>query len=120
MKFPPSRQALLHMAIAAAIAVAAGPDIVAAMELRILLELLGAALFLTVYGVALEYTVRESLPLLRRFLVPVPANALWCGGPALKLEASFRVLINAAGWMLGTFVIVQWCLELAGVISGLR
>ena len=43
------RKALLHTAIALVIALAAGPEIIAAIEMTTLLELLGASLFLAAF-----------------------------------------------------------------------
>jgi hypothetical protein len=45
-----SRDGLLKLVIVAAILLAAGPELVAALELQILLEVLGATLFLTAFA----------------------------------------------------------------------
>jgi hypothetical protein len=55
----PSNAAILKFLIVIAIGLAAGPEFVMAMEMRILLELLGAALFTTAFVVGGELVLLE-------------------------------------------------------------
>ena len=68
------RKRLLHYLIILAIGLAAGPDIIAAMEMRILLELLGATLFLTVFATGARLALEPSLSLLENALLPGAAS----------------------------------------------
>lgn len=66
----------LKPAVILLIALVAGPDILAAIELTTLLELLGAAMFLLSFAIGLKLYGFVALEKLRRFLLPAPYAAL--------------------------------------------
>jgi hypothetical protein len=73
---PKRREAFLKAIIVAAIMLSAGPEMVAAMELRILLEILGATLFTTAFiaGARLIFLILGEN--LRSLWLPVAPVAL--------------------------------------------
>lgn len=71
------REAYLKFLVIVMIALTAGPDAFAVMELTTLLELLGAALFLLTVGVGLQALgLSSALHTLRKFLLPTEYVAL--------------------------------------------
>jgi hypothetical protein len=91
----------VHIAIALAIALAAGPEVILAMEMTTLLEMLGASLFLTAYATGAKLT---AITLGRSVCgIMFPAAQV----SALRAESSWRekapilvhVAMNAA-WLL--------------------
>lgn len=70
------REAYLKFLVIVMIALTAGPDAFAVMELTTLLELLGAALFLLTVGVGLQALGLSALHTLRKFLLPTEYVAL--------------------------------------------
>jgi hypothetical protein len=112
------RIALLEVILAVVIAVAAGPEIVAAIEMTALMELLGGVLFLSamgagarlvalsiwnvIYGlmfpVPLAVIVRPNASIPRKALasVYVAGIALW--SLALALDCRYVASLNPAGW----------------------
>ena len=102
------RMGLLQVALAVLITLAAGPEIVAAMEMTALLELLGASLFLTAYAAGarlLAVSLGRAL-----FDIAFPAMQV----VILRSDASPGVKAAAASCVLFQ---VTWCL-LAAVIAG--
>jgi hypothetical protein len=65
-----SREVGLRLVIILMIALLAGPDVFAAMELTTLLELLGATLFLLTFAVGFRVLGRAAFDSLREFLLP--------------------------------------------------
>lgn len=57
---PGRRELLLKMLLVAAIMMMAGPELLPAIEMTTLLELLGATLFLTAFGSALRLLVQDA------------------------------------------------------------
>ena len=112
------RLALLEVILAVVIAVAAGPEIVAAIEMTALMELLGGVLVLAamgagarlvalsiwnvIYGlmfpVPLAVIVRPNASIPRKALasVYVAGIALW--SLVLALECRYVASLNPAGW----------------------
>ena len=71
-----SRETILKLLIVAMIMLSAGPELVPALELRILLELLGATLFMTAYAVGARFAVWSLGQNLRGLLLAVAPTAL--------------------------------------------
>ena len=85
---PSRREALLKFLLVVAIMLSAGPEIVTAMEMRFLLEILGATLFMTVFVAGARFTylvIGENI-----------RNVLLAGAPAAL------IFIAYADWWLGT------------------
>ena len=70
------REALLKFVIVAAIFLCAGPELVAALELQILLELLGATLFVTAFIAGAKLAFLSLVENFRSLLLPVAPVAL--------------------------------------------
>src|SRR6185295_12171955 len=66
------RIAVLQAALAIAIALAAGPEIFAAMEMTAFMELLGAVLFLTAMSAGVRLVALSIWSSIRRIAVPIP------------------------------------------------
>jgi hypothetical protein len=101
--------------IIVAIGIAAGPEISLAMEMRILLELLGVALFTTVFAVGAEYVLFELRSRIHdMFLWPAQRAVLRSeAGIAEKGTAVSYLMIHGVSW-LGVAVIAAVCVvELA-------
>ena len=103
------RMVLLHSLIVLAIALAAGPEVFAAMEMTTLLELLGASLFLTAFGSALLLLAAEFARGLRNNLLPAPQLWLIRSRAPVREKAAACVFlgINATWWLMGTMVLYQ-------------
>ena len=102
------REALLKFAIVAAIFMLAGPEIFAAIEMQILLELLGVALFTAAFIAGARLALWQAAGLVMNLLLPVPHVAV------LRGEARFRekgvaaiYLLKNAVWSMG-FVMIFW------------
>jgi len=98
---PKRREAFLKFLLLVAIMMSAGPEVVTAMEMRILLELLGATLFTTVFVVGAKYTLtvlRENLRSVSLAMAPVAllflAYAEWWVGSAVACIASVHGLLK--------------------------
>ena len=101
------RMAILQAAIALAIAVAWGPEIIAAMEMTTLLEMLGATLFLTAYAAGFELKAMELCRALRNIVVPVTHVAvIRSNAPASWKALTVISLAASATWCLGAFVVL--------------
>jgi hypothetical protein len=96
------RNAILHMALLLAIALAAGPDAIAAMELNALLEILGATLFLTVYTSSAKLMAVEFGRAIRNMSLPLaPLLLVRSDAPRLeRMRAVAYVAANAAWWLV--------------------
>ena len=101
------RIALLQAAIAIAIPLAAGPEILLAMEMTALLEVLGAILFLTAFAAGAKLLALSIWQATCRLLLPAPQIALLRSdaSPPAKALALIYVTAHAA-----------WCLAL--VLNG--
>jgi hypothetical protein len=71
----------------------AGPEILVAVELTTILEILGAALFLLSFAVGFRMLGLAALEWLRRFLLPVEYVALirMRGIPAARIHGAFLI-----------------------------
>lgn len=87
--------------IVVAIGVAAGPEIFLAMEMRILLELLGVALFTTVFAVGAEYVLFEIRGRIHDMFLWPAQRALFRSeaGLAEKGTAISYLTMNWPWWM---------------------
>jgi hypothetical protein len=100
--------AILQAVIALAIGMAAGPEIILAMEMTTLLEMLGASLFLTAYAAAVKLKAIELYRALHGVVLPVAQVAV--------MRSSAPVFWKAAALM---FVVanVLWCLMYVLVVG---
>lgn len=94
-----NRERVLKFVIVAAIFLSAGPELTAAIELRILLEILGATLFTVAFVAGAKLAFLNLVESLRRFLVPAAPVALialayaeWWLASATACVASARAL----------------------------
>ena len=101
-------EALLRIAILALIAMLAGPEIFAAIEMQILLDLLGAALFTTAFIAGARLALAQATDLVMSLLMPVPHVAVLRGEAQLREKgvAAIYILKNAV-WSMG-FVLICW------------
>jgi hypothetical protein len=101
------REALLFIVIAMTIAAAAGPEIIAAMEMTTLLELLGASMFLTAFSAGGRLVLATLWSAAIRVLLPAPQWVVFRFGPSLPARAVALVYVSAfAAWCL-TFVLIM-------------
>jgi hypothetical protein len=73
---PARRERFLKFAIIAAIFLSAGPELIAALELQVLLELLGATMFTVAFVAGAKLIFLDFVASLRRILLPVVPVAL--------------------------------------------
>jgi hypothetical protein len=108
--FQPRRLVLLHVVIVLAIAMAAGPEVILAMEMTTLLEMLGASLFVTAYFAGARLAAITVARSAREFILPATHLAV------IRADASWRekaptlvsVAVNAAGLLLSVVVGGAW------------
>jgi|SRR5215510_9148656 len=81
------RIALLEVLLAVAIAVAAGPEIFAAVEMTALMELLGGVLFLTAMGAGARLVALDIWSAIYNLLFPVPFSAIVRRDASMPLRA---------------------------------
>jgi hypothetical protein len=95
------RIALLQTLLAIAIALAAGPEVFAAMEMTAVMELLGALLFLTAMSVGAQLVAQTFWNSVRGMLfpLPLPITVRAPGSPLTKTLAALYVAGHAA-WCL--------------------
>lgn len=100
------REALLKLAIVAAIFMLAGPEIFAAIEMQILLELLGVALFTTAFIAGARLALSQAVGLVMNLFLPVPHVAVLLGEARLREKgiATIYILKNVAGCMVGVLL----------------
>lgn len=84
------REAFLKFLIVVAIMLSAGPELATALEMRILLEILGATLFMTVFVAGARFTLLSLGETMRSALLAVAPVAL--------------IVIAYAEWWLGSAV----------------
>jgi len=104
------REALLFIAIAIAIALAAGPEIVAAMEMTTLLELLGASLFMTAFTVGARLVLIGLWNAVCSVVLPAPQLVVIRSGASAPAKAVALIYVSAhATWCLAfVFIIGAW------------
>jgi len=104
------RTALLQAGIALAIALAAGPEVFAAMEMTALLELLGASLFLTAFAAGAKLTAASLWRATGDILLPAAQLFVIRSDAAVpaKAQALIYCTVNAACWLLGVVVFGAW------------
>ena len=73
---PARRERFLKIAIVLAISLCAGPELYAALELQILLDLLGASLFTVAFVAGAKLALLDLVDNLRRVWLPVAPAAL--------------------------------------------
>src|SRR5690242_12272512 len=74
---PERRELLLKVLLVGAIFAMAGPEILPAIEMTTLLELLGATLFLTAFGSALRLLAHDVAGSICNLLAPAPLVAMY-------------------------------------------
>ena len=74
---PERRELLLKVLLVGAILAMAGPEILPAIEMTTLLELLGATLFLTAFGSALRLLAQDVANSVCNLLLPPPLQAMY-------------------------------------------
>ena len=92
---------LLRLLILVAIAIAAGPEVFAAMELQLLLELLGATLFVTSFAWGARLAVRQVITRALNLLIPA-AQASVLRGPARPMDkalATAYIVAHVSWWL---------------------
>ena len=98
------RMAVLQAVLAIAIAVAAGPEIVAAIEMTALMELLGTALFLTAMGAGAKLAALNIWNAIRSIAFPAPLSV--AVRPGNSIPANALALTYVAGH-------ATWCVAMA-------
>jgi hypothetical protein len=95
------RLALLEVFLAVVIALAAGPEIFAAMEMTALMELLGGVLFLTAMGAGARLVALNLWNAIYRVTFPVPLAAIVRPDASIPLRALASLYVAAiALWSL--------------------
>ena len=104
----PTNEQIWKFLIVIAIGMAAGPDIFAALEMRVLLELLGVALFSTAMLVGARVLLADLRSRATDILVPPPQRALLHSEARTsdKLSAALYQMFHLPGW-LGLFTLVM-------------
>ncbi len=102
------REAMLRSAIAMGVIAAAGPEVVAALEMTTLLELLGASLFVAAFQAGAKLALMRFWEVLCAIALPAPQVAI--------VRSDARPLAKAAAL---TYVSahVAWCLMFAIIIG---
>jgi hypothetical protein len=99
------RMAMLQAIIAVAIALAAGPEVFAAMEMTVLQELLGPILFLTAFGAGAKLVALSVWRWFCRTLLPAPQVALLRSDASIPAKALALIFITVhALWYLALAV----------------
>ena len=101
------RMPLLQAGIALAIALAAGPEIFAAMEMTALLEVLGASLFLTACAAGAKLAARRVWRAVCDIALPAAEIYVIRFDPSVraKTRALVSCAVNAAWWLGGILVL---------------
>jgi hypothetical protein len=108
------RTALLKALIAMVIILASGPEIIAAMEMTTLLELLGATLFLTAFAAGARLAVEDVWRFVRGIVLPADQLLLMRSNLPLpaKIHAVARCTANVMLWLGGVLVCGRWVHEM--------
>jgi hypothetical protein len=112
------REQIWKFLIVIAIGLAAGPDFFAALEMRILLEILGAALFTTAFIAGGQLFLWELRSRARDILVPPPQRALLHSDAQFsdKVSAALYQLFHLPGWMgVATLMMIATVVLVRGV-----
>ena len=117
---PPAgrRDAFWHFFIVVAIVLLAGPDIIASLEMRILLELLGVALFTSVFIAGARLALYQAGNVLREVLVPATPLALLRGaaGHAEKALAGAYFLAHSVWSVAFAIACIAWLHEIFRIV----
>lgn len=89
------RVALLEVFLAVVIAVAAGPEIFAAMEMAALMELLGGMLFLTAMGAGAKLVALDIWNAIYKLTFPVPLAVVVRPRASIPLKALASMYVTA-------------------------
>jgi hypothetical protein len=93
------RVALLEVFLAVVIALAAGPEIFAAMEMTALMELLGGLLFLTAMRAGAKLVALNIWHAICRISLPVPPAAIMRPDASMPVKSlAFLYLVAIAFW----------------------
>ncbi len=109
----PTNEAIWKFFIVIAIGLAAGPDIFAALEMRILLEILGAALFTTAFvvgGQLLLWQLRNWLS--EAFLLPAQLSVLRSDAGISEKNTAVSCLLAYWDWWLGFVTLIVFGLAI--------
>jgi hypothetical protein len=112
------REQIWKFLIVVAIGLAAGPDFFAALEMRILLEVLGAMLFTAAFMAGGRLLLWQLRSRARDILVPPPQRALLHTDAQFsdKVSAALYQLFHLPGWMgLATLMMIAIVLLVRGV-----
>lgn len=114
----PGRIAVLQFVIVVAIFAAAGPEIIAAMEMTVLLELLGASLFLTAYVAGAKLAMLGFWRASQDILLPAAQTAvIRSDAPKAQKALAFVYVSGYVAWCMGfSFVIVSYGHHVFGII----
>src|SRR5436190_16761780 len=101
---------LLRFALLLAIVAATAPDALAAMELRLLLELLGATLFVTACFSALRLLIERAAVTARDALLPAGAVAMLRESSRWRERGAAAGLIffHAIWWVAFAIAVFAW------------
>jgi hypothetical protein len=102
------RDALLYATIAIAISLFAGPEFFAAMEMTMLLELLGATLFLTAFGAGARLAAQSLWIAACSIALPAPQVAVMRSDASALAKALALTHVSAH---------VTWCLVLPFIVG---
>jgi hypothetical protein len=97
---PIRREHLLKVLLLLAIFGLAGPELAPAIELSLLLEMLGATLFLVAYGAALEMLAMDFLRGLKGVFLPTVPVTILCEVQARPSEKSGAVAYLVANGLI--------------------
>jgi hypothetical protein len=104
------KEAFWFVVIVVAIGLAAGPDLFAALEMRVLLELLGTALFMTAFGAGAKLALLQIAQLTRNMVAPVTHVAVFYGsGRCFEKGLAATYIAGNVAWVAGMiFVCAAW------------
>ena len=98
------RIAVLQAVLAIAIALAAGPEFFAAMEMTAFMELLGAVLFLTAMSAGVRLVALSVWSSVRRMAIPIPLPVV------VRADTSIVAKAMASIYVVGH---ATWCVLMA-------
>ena len=104
----PTHEQIWKFLIVIGIGLAAGPDILAALEMRILLELLGVALFTTAFVVGAQLILWEARSRISAMLL-LPAQLA-----VLQSEARLSIKGTAISWLMRDW---PWWLSVVAIVG---
>jgi hypothetical protein len=90
-----------------AIALAAGPEIIAAMEMTTLLELLGASLFMTAFSAGARLVLMRLWNEICSVALPAPQLIVIRSGASAPVKVAALIYVSAqAAWCLAFVLII--------------